>query len=114
MRPNKFDQLNLIIKNKVDVLVITKAKLDSSFPDSQFIIDILDNFRQPCRFDRNRHGEGAIMFVRDDIPRKLLSKHTFLHDTKGIFIEFNLRKIKSLMLETYHLQTKQMTISSNL
>ena len=31
---NTFDQLKLIIKNKVDVLVITETKLDSSFPDS--------------------------------------------------------------------------------
>ena len=30
---NSFDQLKLIIKNKVDVLVITETKLDSSFPD---------------------------------------------------------------------------------
>ena len=28
---NKFDQLKLIIKNKVDILVITETKLDSSF-----------------------------------------------------------------------------------
>ena len=30
---NKFDQLKLIIKNKIDILAITKGKLDSSFPD---------------------------------------------------------------------------------
>ena len=33
---NKFDQLKLIIKNKVDILVITETKLDSSFPDSHW------------------------------------------------------------------------------
>ena len=31
---NKFDQLKLIIKNKVDILAITETKLHSSFPDS--------------------------------------------------------------------------------
>ena len=31
---NKFDQLKLTIKNKVDLLVITETKLDSSFPES--------------------------------------------------------------------------------
>ena len=36
---DKFDQLKLIIKNKVDILLITETKLDSSLPDSQFIID---------------------------------------------------------------------------
>ena len=36
--PDKFDQLELIIKNKVDILVITRTKLDYSFPESQLIM----------------------------------------------------------------------------
>ena len=31
---NEFDQLKLIIKNKVDILAITETKLHSSSPDS--------------------------------------------------------------------------------
>lgn len=34
--PNKFDRLKIIIKNEVDILVITEIKLDSSFLDLQF------------------------------------------------------------------------------
>ena len=88
---NKFDQLKLIIKNKVDILVITETKLDSSFPDSQFIID---GFRQPYRLDRNKHGGGVMIFVSEDITSKLVSKHTLPNDIEGMFIEINLRKIK--------------------
>ena len=33
---NKFDQLKLIIKNEVDILVIPGIKLDSSFADSVY------------------------------------------------------------------------------
>ena len=33
---NKFDQLKLIIKNEVDILVIPEIKLDSSFADSVY------------------------------------------------------------------------------
>ena len=61
------------IKNEVDILVITETKLDSSFPDSQFIID---GFRHPYRLDRNKHGRGVMIFVSEDIPSKLVSKHT--------------------------------------
>ena len=50
---DKFDQLKLIIKNKVDILLITETKLDSSLPDSQFMID---GFRQPYRLDKKKHG----------------------------------------------------------
>ena len=96
---NKLDQLKLIIKNKVDILVKTETKLDSSFPDSQFIID---GCRHPYRLDRNKHGGGVIIFVSEDIPSKLVSKHILPGDIEGMFIEINLRKTKWLILGTYH------------
>ena len=80
---NKFDQLKLNIKNNVHILVITESKLVSSFPDSQFIVD---GFRQPYRLDRNKHGKGIMIFVTEDIPSKLVSKHTLLDDTEGMFV----------------------------
>ena len=33
---NKFEQLKYIIKNNIDVLIVTETKLDSSFPSGQF------------------------------------------------------------------------------
>ena len=96
---NKFDQLKLIIKNEVDILVITETKLDSSFPDSQFKID---GFRQPYRLDRNKHGGGVMILVNEDIPSKLVSKHTLPDDMENMFIEIKLRKTKWLILGTYH------------
>ena len=106
---NKFNQLKLIIKNKVDILVITETKLDSSFPDSQLKID---GFRLPYRLDRNKHGGGVMIFVNEDIPSKLVSKHTLPDDIEGMFIEIKFRKTKGLILGTYHPQTNLMTISS--
>ena len=50
---NKFEQLKHIIKNNVDVLVVTETKLDSSFPFVQFSID---GFSRPFRRDRNKKG----------------------------------------------------------
>ena len=86
---NTFDQLKLIIKNKVDILVIIETKLGSSFPDPQFIID---GFRQPYRLDRNKHGWEVMIFISEDIPSKLISKHTLSDDVEGMFIEINLKK----------------------
>ena len=37
---NKFDQLKLLVRGKVDILVITETKLDSTFPTSQFLIKV--------------------------------------------------------------------------
>ena len=96
--PNKMDQLKLIIGENVDVLVLTETKLDDSFPTSQFLID---GFTTPYRMDRNRRG-GILIYVREDIPSKELKRHDFPSDIEGIFIELNLKKVKWLLLGTYH------------
>ena len=36
---NKFDQLKLFVQGKVDIIIVTETKLDSTFPASQFTID---------------------------------------------------------------------------
>ena len=87
----KFDQLKALVTGNIDILVITESKLDSSFPNAQFMID---GFSEPYRMDRNRHGGGALIYVREDIPSKKLTKHVFPDDIEGIFIEINLRKCK--------------------
>ena len=63
---------------------------------------MIDGFRQPYRLDRNKHGGGVMTFVSEDIPSKLVSKHTLPDDIEGMFIEINLRKTKWLILGTYH------------
>ena len=95
---NKFDQLTLLIKNNIDVLVITETKVDASFPVSQFKID---GYSIPYRLDRTSNGGGVMVYVREDIPSKLLNKHTFLCGTEGVFVEINLRKTKWLLLGAY-------------
>ena len=37
---NKFSDLQLLIKEKIDVLLVTETKLDASFPTSQFTIEL--------------------------------------------------------------------------
>ena len=57
---NKFDQLKLFVQGKVDILVITETKLDSTFPTSQFLIE---GYSEPYRFVRNRNGCGVLNYV---------------------------------------------------
>ena len=107
--PGKIDELRLIVKNNIDILVLTETKLDDSFPTAQFAID---GFSMPYRQDRNRQGGGILIYVREYIPTKMLNKHTFpdvifenensLGPIEGIFIEINLRKTKWLLFGTYH------------
>ena len=61
---NKFDQLKLFVQGKVDILIVTETKLDSTFPTSQFMID---GYSEPYRFDRNRNGGKVFIYIREDI-----------------------------------------------
>ena len=71
----------LIIEKNIDILVITETKTDSSFPNSQFIIE---GFSMPYRWDRNSLGGGVIAYVRDDIPNKQLIKHRLPENIEGL------------------------------
>ena len=69
--PGKFEQLKHIIQDKVDVLVLTETKIDSSFSNQQFYIE---GFFLPFWLDRNKHGEGIFVYIQGDIPSKALNK----------------------------------------
>ena len=101
---NNFDQLKFLVRGKVDILVITETKLDSTFPTSQFLIE---SYSEPYRFDRNRNGGGVLIYVPEDIQSKPLMGHKLPHDIEGIFVELNLRKNKWLLFGS----TNQMSIS---
>ena len=83
---NKFDSLVRQIKGNVDILAISEIKLDESFPEGQFKIP---GFRSPFRRDGNEFGGGIMVFVRKDIPSKVISKETL--STEAMFIELNFR-----------------------
>ena len=83
----------------LDILIITETKLDNTFPVSQFHID---GYSKPYRLDKNRIGGGIIIYVREDIPNRMLTKHNFPDNIEGLFIELKLRKNNWLLGGMYH------------
>ena len=74
--------------------------------DSQFHIH---GFGEPYRFDRNKKGGGILLYIRDNIPSKLIeSKMTI----ESLFVEINLRKKKWLLCCSYN--PKKSLISNHL
>ena len=67
---NKFKFLEKDICANLDILLISETKLDDSFPSAQFL---LDGFSKPYRLDRCSNGGGILLYIRDDIPSRLLS-----------------------------------------
>ena len=96
---SKFDELRLLVTGIFDILIITETKLDDTFPLSQFHIDGFSTF---YRLDRNRNGGGIIIYIREDIPSKIVTKNCLRKDIEALFIELNFRKCKWLLCGLYH------------
>ena len=87
--------------------MISEAKLDESFPPSQFL---LNGYCVPFRFDRNGNGGGILLYIREDIPSKLLSMNK---NIEHFFLEMNLSNKKKWLLSCSYNPTK-MQVSNNL
>ena len=93
----KFDSFVQKITGNVDILMISETKLDNSFPEGQFLIE---GYSKPYRIDRNCHGGGIMLYVRADIPSKLLSIESL--PMEGFYVEINLQKKKWLLCCSYN------------
>ena len=93
----KFDSLAQKITGNVDILMISETKLDNSFPEGRFLIE---GCSKPYRIERNCHGGGIMLYLRADIPSKILS--TELVPMEGFYVEINLQKKKWLLCCSYN------------
>ena len=95
---NKFHSLVQLVENNIDVLVIGETKLDATFPEKQFLIN---GFKKPYRKDRNNRGGGVMIYVREDIPSQE-KDNNLPSNVEALLVEINLRKLKFLLIGTYH------------
>ena len=88
---NKFNSLKLLVKNSLDVFMISETKLDETFPEGQFL---LDGFILPYRMGTNTDGGGIALYIREDISYRQISFNNDDKDMENFFIEINLGKKK--------------------
>ena len=79
---NKFGFLSSQVIKYVDILRLSETKLNDSFLTSQFS---LNGFCKPCRLDRSSNGGGIPLYVRDDIPSRLLTDYK-IKDNLELFL----------------------------
>ena len=96
---NKFESLKLLIKDNIDIMVITESKLDDTFPAEQFAIE---GYNLPFRHDNTASSGGVLIYVRNDIPCREFINHPNENNIEGIFLEINLRKTKWLLFGGYN------------
>ena len=70
--------------------MISETKIDNSSPKSQFT---MIGYSIHFRLDRTSHGGEILLFVREDIPCKII-KTDCDDNFEGIFVDINLRKKK--------------------
>ena len=56
---------------------------------------MIKGFSDSFRIDQDFHGRGILLYVREDIPKKLLSREPI--PSECFFVELNLRKQKWLI-----------------
>ena len=96
---SKFDELKFARQGSFDILIINKTKLDSSFPVNQFCINV---FSIPYRLDQNGYGVGIIIYVQEDVTRKMLTIEKIPDDIEALFIKINFRNSNWILCGLYH------------
>ena len=83
---NKFTGIPHLIDNNLDIFATAKTKLDSSFPESHFV---LSGMKKPFRLDVTSRKGGLLVFVNNDVPSKYLRSFHLPGDIQAIPFEVN-------------------------
>ena len=70
---DKFLDFKELVLNETDICLISETKLNDSSPDQQFHVNEYKMFQK----DRNKFGSGLILFVKENIPCKVVSTFHF-------------------------------------
>ena len=87
------------ITKYVDILLLSETKLDDSFPTGQFS---LNGYSKLYSLDRSSNRGGILLYVRDDIPSRLLTDSKIKDNVELFFVEVNIRKKKWLLSCSYN------------
>ena len=61
----------------------------------------MDSCFKSYRYDRNKHGGGLLVYVKEGLPAKQLQSYRFPDDIEVVAVEINLKKQKWLLLCLY-------------
>ena len=103
---NKFQRLIGMIDKNIDILCIAETKIDSTYPTHQFSIP---GYREPYRLDGPKIREcsgGLLVYIREDIPSKLLTSFKIKSDLQVLPIEINLKNAKWVIIPIYRPPSK--------
>ena len=59
-----------MLKSNINVLMVSKTKIDNSCPVGNFVTD---GFGTPYRLDHDSNGGDTMLYVREDFPSNFLA-----------------------------------------
>ena len=72
-----------MIKDNINILLVSETKLGVTIPVGQFYID---GYSTPYHFDRTSYGGGNLLYIRKDIPSKILKFEPVQNNFEGFFV----------------------------
>ena len=96
-RRHKFETVEELVQNKVDVFFLSETKIDETFPNQQFMINGYNLFRR----DRNCHGGGVLCYINENIPSKIVNVEGIVKECEIVLIEFSIKTRKWLFIGLY-------------
>ena len=81
---NKFHMLTNSVSEYIDILMTSETTLNDTFPHT---LHHLQGFSYPYRLDKDSHGSGILVYLRDNIPSNLVKLDQKFENFEGFFIE---------------------------
>ena len=78
---NKFEMLQEVIGNNIDVLLISETELDASFSFKSIYPGWIQS---TYGLDRMQHGGGIMLFIWEGIPSRLLNADTSISGIENL------------------------------
>ena len=94
---NKFSSLQQTVLSRNDILLLPETKIGDSFPDFQFFAEGFKMYRK----DRSKTRGGLSLYVKENLPGKIINFYKFKVNSKIILFEFNVSNKKWLLLGNY-------------
>ena len=88
---NRCESFTDIIQGNLDILLISKTKINDNFPQAQFSID---GFSDLSCLDRTAEGGGISLYGRQDIPSRRMNEIFMRKRLKVFIVEPDLRNKK--------------------
>ena len=99
----KFEPLVDIIRNNIDILLVSETKIDGSFLPGKYFIE---GYKEPIRLDRNKYGGGLLFFIKDDLDCVEIKSHKLAKKVEAVFLKLKIRNTKWLIMGGYNPEKK--------